>query len=86
MNKSKGRRKRHPGDLTSTTADILVSRQLGQTLIVFLDGYENPSVVRPLITDYGVGTVVITCEAAPGQKRLQKFHTQAILAEIRLQT
>ncbi|KAL8771319.1 MAG: hypothetical protein Q9209_003224 [Squamulea sp. 1 TL-2023] len=43
------------------------ARNLGQTLIVTLDHDENPSILRPLLADPGIGSVIITCTDVPGQ-------------------
>lgn len=45
-------------------------RDLGQTLIVVLDGHLDPSAIRPLIAEQGVGSVVISCSEAPEPLRI----------------
>lgn len=48
------------------TTDDRVSRDLGQTLIVVLDGHEDPSTIRPLLAEHGIGNLIIECSGAPG--------------------
>ncbi|KAL8791472.1 MAG: hypothetical protein Q9213_000089 [Squamulea squamosa] len=59
-------------------------RNLGQTLIVVLDHHEHPSILRPLLADPGIGSVIITCTDVPDLDRvansiyqLQQFAKEA---------
>lgn len=62
------------------------SRDLGQALIVLWDGHEDPSTIRHLIAEQGVGSVVITCKGAPGKELPRNPALQGTCANMRLQT
>ncbi|KAL9601867.1 MAG: hypothetical protein Q9219_002219 [cf. Caloplaca sp. 3 TL-2023] len=72
-------------DLQVNSVDVedRLKRDLGQTLTIVLDGKEDPLTIRSLITEHGIGSVVVSCSEAPGPKipipnvhldqRLQQF-------------
>ncbi|KAL8734504.1 MAG: hypothetical protein Q9166_001404 [cf. Caloplaca sp. 2 TL-2023] len=51
-------------------------RSLGQTLMVVLDHHEDPSTIRSLLANPGIGSIIITCSDLPDLTRIASLTSE----------